>query len=755
MQPWEPGVGPALIGRERDLALAREALLSGRARIVTLAGPGGVGKSSLAARLAADLAPEFAHGVVVVPLAAVREPAQALSAIAAGCGVPGPGEIAGARDLAALLAGRRLLLVLDNFEQLLDAAPDVARLAAGAPLLRLLVTSRAPLRLGGEQVLPVGPLALPAATDAAARAAAPAVHLFIERARAVDPAFAPGPEDLEAVAAVCGRLEGMPLAIELAAARVTVLPPAAMLPRMATLLPLLGNLRRDAPDRFASMRDAIAWSYDLLSPEEQRAFRQLSVIPGAFPLAAAECLLGGGDPIAGLDLLTALADSSLVRLMPPVRGVPRFGMFETIAEYGRERAAALGELDALNEAGIGWLAAHLRGLLAETLRPAADEDIALDQTDALHDAARAAIAWLAGRGDLAGAWDLAGSLWFYRVSRGWAASAARDLAGLAAEGLPPAVAAHDLAGGAWVAAVGGDGVLAERLARAALSAATDDGAAAAAGVALSLALSARDRGEEAAAAAEAAVAAARTAADGTWLPFALNRLGRALVDAGDVRRAIPLLEEALARWRERRFGWGVGTALGNLGDAARLARDRDAAAGWYREMLALPTDPRDRWGIIEALLGLAGIAAAGGAHERCAMLLGAASALRTEAGVGLLAGDPREGEDAAAARAALGEAAFAAAFASGAEWSFEETLRRAIADDPPASAAGEAGLLSPREREVLRLLAAGRSDPEIAERLFISPRTVESHCARIYRKLGVDNRTQASLEGLRLGLLDG
>src|SRR5215211_436017 len=282
----------SLVGREGEIAAARAALLDEAAPLLTLTGPGGVGKTRLALAVARDVAEQFADGVVFVDLAALSDPALLPATIATAIrATPGIHQSLTEASVAQLHR-QQLLLVLDNCDHLLAAAAELtSALLAGCPAVQILATSRAPLRVRGEHVLPVEPLPLPSSDTLLSLKELmrnEAVRLFVERAREANPAF---PLDLDvatSIAEICHRLDGLPLAIELAAARVTVLPPAALLARLQQCLPLLGGGSRDAPERQRTLRDTIAWSYDLLTDEEQRLFRCLSVFGGGFSFEAAE-----------------------------------------------------------------------------------------------------------------------------------------------------------------------------------------------------------------------------------------------------------------------------------------------------------------------------------------------------------------------------------------------------------------------------------------------------------------------------------
>ncbi|TMK95879.1 MAG: adenylate/guanylate cyclase domain-containing protein [Actinobacteria bacterium] len=346
-----------LVGRERELG--ETAALLGAHRVLTLTGPGGSGKTRLALQLAADSLEDFPDGVFWVPLQAVGDAALVEPAIARTLGAKG--------GLAESVGDRRMLLLLDNFEHVLDAADDVAGLVAGTPHAQILVTSREPLRIAAEQRYGVDPLP-----------ESDAVALFMERARAVDLAFEPVPEVRE----ICLRLDGLPLAIELAAARLSVLDAAKLASRLEQRLPLLTGGARDAPERQRTLRATIEWSHDLLDAGEQQAFRRLGVFAGSFELDTAEVVCG-----ATLETMASLVEKSLVRRW----GSGRFGMLETIQEYARERLAGSGEADA-----IGRRHAEFFLALAQSAHLAADEidlgqhhEIVIPEQDNL----RAALDW--------------------------------------------------------------------------------------------------------------------------------------------------------------------------------------------------------------------------------------------------------------------------------------------------------------------------------------------------------------------------
>ena len=390
-----------IVGRDRELHAIESMLCEPGTHLLTLTGPGGTGKTRLAIHAAADLADEFAHGIYFVSLAAIDDPALVLPAIANTLGV----SAAAGQSLPAYMAGKSMLVVMDNFEQVVAAAPALGSLMIQAPSVRFLATSREPLHLSGERVFPVSPLAMPDTRHLPALEAlmqCESVALFVERARAVQPDFSLTADSAQAIAEICLHLDGLPLAIELAAARTALLSPNAMLKRLPERLKLLTGGARDVPARQQTIRNAVAWSYDLLNASERDTFARLGVFPGTFSIEAAETI-----GTAGFDEIASLVDKSLVK-----RRADRLGMLETIRSFANETLDASTFGDATHDRH----AAFFETLVHEaSRRRAANEKESLDALELEHDNVRAALEWLRGRAT--GRFvSLAGALgWFWHL----------------------------------------------------------------------------------------------------------------------------------------------------------------------------------------------------------------------------------------------------------------------------------------------------------------------------------------------------
>jgi predicted ATPase/DNA-binding CsgD family transcriptional regulator len=667
------------------------------------------------------------------------------------------------------LRDKRLLLVLDNFEQVVEAAPLVADVLGTCPNVKMLATSRVRLRLSGEREVPIAPLGL-AAPDRYRRvedvAASDAVRLFVTRAEAVKPDFALTPENAVAVAEICRRLDGLPLAIELAAARVKVLPPSALLARLDHRLPLLTGGGRDLPERQQTMRAAIAWSHDLLTPEEQGLFRRLAVFAGGFTLEAAEAVTSGsGEPgIDPFEGVASLLDKSLLRQDVGPGGEPRFTMLETVREFALDQLLASGEEGAIRERHAAWCLSLAQAVWIESEVGRA-QAAWLARLDVELDNLRAALAWFNEIGDPINILRLLPAIYRYLAVRPYHAEVRGwlELALRAAPDAPAAVRVEALYVAAHTSCFLGDGPAAVAYAEEDLTLAReldDPLALGRAHFSVGMAWAFSDDVTRAAMAYEEAVSLLRTTGVTSWEAMALAELGDTRLMIGDVAAAVPLLDEALALHRRIEFPLGIALTLGERAHAARMKGDQALAARLFAESITTAQEISSERFLLGAVAGLAGVALALEQPERAVRVLSAVEAAGKTSGVGRLAHAAHTRRILDEARASLLEPVFVAAWDEGRQFSSADAVAEALAiaasagqEPQPAPEDASAFRLTARELDVLRLLVEGHSDRQIGEALFIGARTVQTHVANLFAKLGVNARAEAAAVAVRRGLV--
>lgn len=639
-----PVQNSSFLGREREIAEVRELL--GQARLLTLTGPGGTGKTRLSLQVAADALDRFPDGVYFVALAPIGDAELVAPTIAQEIGIANRGGLEPLDRLREHLRERTMLLVLDNFEQVASAAPVVGELLTSAARLTVLVTSRAVLHLYGEREYPVPPLGLPDPLrdrNVEAISQYEAVRLFIERAVAVKPDFRVTNENAPAVAQIAVSLDGLPLAIELAAARIRVLTPDAMLQRLAHRLSLLSGGARDLPERQQTLRGAIGWSHDMLDDAERRLFAGMSVFVGGAGLEAVESVCAtddGGEDL--LDVLSSLVDKSLVRQVTDARGQPRFGMLETIRDFALEQLERSGDATDLRRRH-----ARLFAGLVETARPqllGAQKREWLDRLEDEHDNLRAAISWAVDNDEPELALRMTAGLWRMWQMRGYLVEGfeqvrrALAMAGAEHETVLRADALEALGGLAWWKGELGpareayDACLALRRAQGDRRATAE----AIYNLSFTFAFSGSDadyvRGEELTNEARALFEEIGDKAGVAKVMWAFANLGWTTNQLSAARDAGL---QALPIFRELDDEFMVGWTLYDLGVVAVKLRTLDEARLHLSEALEIFAAARDVSGYVLVLDAVAALAEAQGDRQRAARLSGAVAALETSSGTGL------------------------------------------------------------------------------------------------------------------------
>jgi predicted ATPase/DNA-binding CsgD family transcriptional regulator/transcriptional regulator with XRE-family HTH domain len=758
-----PSARTSFVGRQQLLADLRHRVgpASANGGLLTLTGPGGTGKTRLALEAADAMRDHYADGVRFVELAPITDPRLVASTIAQVLGVPDSGQLPALERLKRYLRDRHLLLILDNFEQLLGAAIEVGELVDVCARLQVMVTSRAPLRLLAEQELAVPPLALPRSHSVpiVELEQCESVRLFVERARAVKADFELTETNASAVADICRRLDGLPLAIELAAARSRMLDPRAMLARLERCLPLLTGGARDAPPRQQTLRNAIAWSYDLLDDKEHAVFRQLAVFVGGTSLDAARAVCApvlANDDGDVIDLIDSLVAKNLLRSVSAGVGEVRVDMFETIREFGLERLASSGELELARGRHASYFLA-----LAQQAEPGLAGPAArawLDCLELEHDNLRAALEWFLSGPTQSGetSQDMAGVLsrfWWlgghFGEGRRWLARA------LAAAPAASEARMRALHGAGWLAHFQRDSANARALLEESLAIAErrqDRWWQAWVLHALGRtayfeydAVAAREFGEQ-------SLAIAEPLADRWLIAWAFHLLGLAAHIADDYPAAHDYYDLSLAIRRELGHLDGIAIVLYLKGIVFERSGDLPRALALYREALGVVRELNSNW-LLRSVLPHFVSVAAGNDPKRAARIGGAVTLMSESAHtLPIPLTEVLFNQGVQVARERLGESAFTAAWVEGRAMSLEAAVAEALAVEVGPPAHYPAGL-TVAEMKVLRRLASGCTSRQIADDLVIAVTTVDRHITHIYQKIGRRGRVAATAFALEHGLL--
>jgi predicted ATPase/DNA-binding CsgD family transcriptional regulator len=750
------------IGRQDEIDSIISLIERGDVRLLTLTGSGGIGKTRLSIEVAHRFEERPEWRVCFVTFSAVRDADAALMRLAGALGIWNchPEDVA--PRLSALLGDDRILLILDNLEHVIEIAGELGKLLAGTTNLTMLTTSRAPLHIQGEREYSVPQLTIPLSLHNSSPAPlleCESISLFLDRARAINHAFDITTDNAQAIAEICVKLDGLPLAIELAAARTRTLPPSTLLTRLDNQLGLLRSESRDLPERLRTIRATINWSYELLLPDEQRAFRSIAIFAGDFPLSAAQTLLQISEDET-LDLIESLIDKSLLLSRPPFGNEPHFRMISVVRQFGLEMLESHDELRAVHLRQAEWAAAFAESVFRDLF--GSQQHQVLAQIDRVHETVHQALNWaideeewwLAGRiaAHLWQYWDLFG---FLSQGRGWLRTIVNQRVDW-----PPELLPHLYYGFGILAGSPDDAHENRRIAEELLSRYDGTADVRLRAVGLNLLGLSRDT-QLALESAHEASEIWKLTGDPILAGLSAGLAGRWAREAGDLELSERYSRESLEILRDAGHVWGVSLALLGIGRVHHLRGETDQALDIYRQGLQEIRLIGDHILVLRYLEFIMYIAEQYGDLAISVRLAGAATRIRDTMGYQLR----YQAEERAfyaykdRMRQQLGEAAFDSAWSTGYNLTINQAIDEAFTVGPTvqpvvSSSSHNASNLTRRELDVLNLIVEGKTDQVIADELFVSYRTVTTHVTNILNKLGASTRTEATAIAIRENLVD-